>query len=100
LRSRRRSFSSGARISLVFLWRAPGRASANWRCERRSCDARPAYPVVVGGKLHLALIGGSLGLFLEVWGQGALLRLVPADLPRIENFSIDWQVFAFAASSL
>ncbi|PYI90199.1 MAG: hypothetical protein DME97_18090 [Verrucomicrobia bacterium] len=44
----------------------------------------------------VALIGGSLGLFLEVWGQGALLRLVPTDLPRIENFSIDWQVFAFA----
>jgi predicted permease len=47
--------------------------------------------------LILALIGGSLGLVLEIWGQGALLRLVPTDLPRIDNFSIDWQVFAFTS---
>jgi predicted permease len=45
----------------------------------------------------LAVIGGSLGLFLEILGQGALLRHVPVDLPRIENFSIDWKVFAFAS---
>jgi predicted permease len=45
----------------------------------------------------LAVIGGSLGLALEMWGQSALLRLVPADLPRIENFSVDWKVFGFAS---
>ncbi|HEX8077339.1 MAG TPA: ABC transporter permease, partial [Chthoniobacterales bacterium] len=45
----------------------------------------------------VALIGGSLGLVLEVWGQRGLLRLVPTDLPRIESFSIDWQLFAFTS---
>jgi predicted permease len=45
----------------------------------------------------LALIGGSLSLLLEIWGQGVLLRLVPADLPRIESFSVDGKVFVFAA---
>jgi putative ABC transport system permease protein len=44
----------------------------------------------------LALVGGSLGMLLEVWGQRALLRLVPTDLPRIESFSIDWTVLLFA----
>jgi predicted permease len=43
----------------------------------------------------LATIGGTLGLLFEFWGQSALLRLVPTDLPRIETFSIDWTVFAF-----
>jgi predicted permease len=44
----------------------------------------------------LAMAGGSLGMLLEVWGQRALLHLVPADLPRIESFSIDWTVLLFA----
>ena len=46
----------------------------------------------------LALVGGSLGILLEVWGQRALLRLVPTDLPRIESFSIDWTVLLFACA--
>jgi len=46
----------------------------------------------------LAVIGGSLGVILEVWGRGALLRLVPSELLRIESFSIDWKVFLFASA--
>lgn len=46
----------------------------------------------------LALVGGSLGMLLEAWSQRALLRLVPTDLPRIENFSIDWTVLLFAGA--
>jgi predicted permease len=46
----------------------------------------------------LALVGGSLGMLLEVWGQRALLRLVPTDLPRIESFSMDWTVLLFACA--
>src|SRR5262249_23662000 len=43
----------------------------------------------------LAIIGGTLGLLFEFWGQSALLRLLPTHLPRIETFSIDWTVYAF-----
>jgi putative ABC transport system permease protein len=46
----------------------------------------------------LALVGGSLGMLLEVWGQRALLRLVPTDLPRLESFSMDWTVLLFACA--
>ena len=46
----------------------------------------------------LALVGGSLGLILEISGQGALLRLVPTDLPRIDSFAVDWRVFVFASA--
>jgi putative ABC transport system permease protein len=45
----------------------------------------------------VACVGGLLGVMAEIGGQGALLRLVPSDLPRIQTFSIDWTVFAFAA---
>jgi putative ABC transport system permease protein len=44
----------------------------------------------------VALIGGALGLLIDISGNGAPLRLVPTDLPRIESFSIDWTVFVFA----
>jgi predicted permease len=46
----------------------------------------------------LAVIGGSLGLFIDLMAQGALLRLVPTDLPRIETFAVDWKVFVFASA--
>jgi predicted permease len=46
----------------------------------------------------LALVGGSLGVLVELWSQRALLRLVPTDLPRIESFSIDWTVLLFAGA--
>ena len=46
----------------------------------------------------LAAIGGSLGLVLEISGQGALLSLVPTDLPRIDSFAVDWKVFVFASA--
>jgi putative ABC transport system permease protein len=47
----------------------------------------------------VGVIGGSLGLIVEMLGQGGLLRLVPTDLPRIESFAVDWKVFAFAAAA-
>jgi putative ABC transport system permease protein len=46
----------------------------------------------------LALMGGSLGMLLELWGQKTLLRLIPPDLPRIESFSGDWTVVLFASA--
>ena len=45
----------------------------------------------------IAFIGGTFSVLIELWGQRALLRLVPTDLPRIETFSIDWKVFVFAS---
>jgi predicted permease len=46
----------------------------------------------------LAVTGGSLGLIFELWGQSALLRLVRADLPRIDSFAVGWKVFLFASA--
>jgi putative ABC transport system permease protein len=43
----------------------------------------------------LSLIGGAVGLGLAVWGVDALLALSPADLPRIDEVTIDVRVLAF-----
>jgi len=40
--------------------------------------------------LLLALLGGALGLALAWAGLGMLLRLAPADFPRMEEVGVDW----------
>lgn len=45
--------------------------------------------------LLLALGGGLLGMLLALWGTEALLKLVPAGLPRIAETTLDWRVLGF-----
>jgi predicted permease len=46
--------------------------------------------------LLLALIGGIAGLTTAVITLKAVLRFVPANLPRLAEVNIDWQVLGFA----
>jgi putative ABC transport system permease protein len=46
--------------------------------------------------LLLAALGGGLGLLLAVWGVDALLRISPADIPRLAETSLDLRVTGFA----
>jgi putative ABC transport system permease protein len=46
----------------------------------------------------LALIGGTGGLLIALWGVDLVVRLSPRDVPRIETVAVDWAVFAFAAA--
>jgi putative ABC transport system permease protein len=43
----------------------------------------------------LSLIGGGLGLMIALWSIDLLLSLKPANLPRINDVSIDWRVLYF-----
>ncbi len=45
--------------------------------------------------LLLALIGGTAGLILSVWGLELLISLAPADIPRLAEVAIDRRVLAF-----
>jgi putative ABC transport system permease protein len=49
--------------------------------------------------LTLSTIGGIAGLALARVGINWLIAFQPENLPRIESISIDWAVFAFAAST-
>lgn len=44
-----------------------------------------------------ALAGGLVGLIVMWWTLTALIALAPADLPRINEVSIDWRVLVAAA---
>ena len=43
----------------------------------------------------LALLGSAVGLALTLWSVPALVRHLPADLPRISDISVDGRVLAF-----
>ncbi len=45
--------------------------------------------------LLLSLIGGLLGLLLAVWGNTLLVSLIPADVPRIHEVSVDSRILVF-----
>ncbi|MGH9798646.1 MAG: ABC transporter permease, partial [Candidatus Polarisedimenticolia bacterium] len=44
----------------------------------------------------LAIGGGALGLLLAAWGVDALKTLAPADLPRLEEVTLDGAILGFA----
>ena len=46
--------------------------------------------------LTLALMGGSAGLLLAVWGVRVLLAISPAAIPRVETVGVDPHVLLFA----
>ncbi len=48
--------------------------------------------------LLLALLGGTGGVLIALWGVDLVVRLSPEDVPRIETVAVDWTVFAFAAA--
>lgn len=45
--------------------------------------------------LVLSLSGGTLGLILAWWGTEVLVKLIPEDLPRLSEISLDPWVFGF-----
>ncbi len=45
--------------------------------------------------LLLSLAGGALGFLLAVWGSSLLVSLIPEDVPRIHEVSVDGRILAF-----
>ncbi|MEP6708409.1 MAG: ABC transporter permease, partial [Pyrinomonadaceae bacterium] len=47
----------------------------------------------------LALAGGTLGLFLALWGVALMTKLLPHDFPRLAEIGIDWRVLGFTLAA-
>jgi putative ABC transport system permease protein len=45
--------------------------------------------------LLLSLVGGAVGLLLAVWGNLLLVSLIPRDVPRINDVSVDARILLF-----
>ncbi len=46
----------------------------------------------------ISLFGGALGVLVALWGLETLVAVVPAELPRAGQISLDGRVLAFAAA--
>ena len=64
---------------------------------RTALGANPARLVrqLLTESVVLALAGGVLGLALAAWSLVVLEKFSPANLPRLDEISIDWRVLAF-----
>jgi len=60
--------------------------------------ARVVQQLLTEGLL-LGAVGGSLGVALARAGTGTLIRLLPADYPRVEEIGVDGRALAFAAAA-
>jgi putative ABC transport system permease protein len=47
----------------------------------------------------LAAIGGAGGLLLAVWALPLLLSIAPPGIPRLNEITVDWTTYAFAAAA-
>lgn len=47
--------------------------------------------------LLLATFGGGIGLLFGYWGLNTLLKFIPPNMPRLQNISLDTNVFLFTA---
>ncbi len=64
---------------------------------RSSLGADPARIVqqMLTESVLLALIGGALGLALAWWSTTEIVKFAPANIPRLEEISLDWRVLLF-----
>jgi len=47
--------------------------------------------------LLVSALGGGLGLLFGFWGLDVLLKLIPPNVPRLQNIALDTNVFLFTA---
>jgi len=87
-----------ANVANLLLARTPGRArelavktalgAGRWRIVRQ----------LIAENLVLAAAGGVLGVALARGGLNLLLHRAPANLPRVDEISLDWRALAFTTA--
>lgn len=58
-------------------------------------SARRITSQLLNENLLLFIVGGILGALCAMWSQGTLVRLLPSNLPRINDIRLDTNVLAF-----
>jgi putative ABC transport system permease protein len=85
-----------ANVSNLLLVKASGRAREMAVRMAMGATRRRLVRQLISESVILGLAGGALGVALAYAGLPALLSLIPVDLPRWMDFSVDGHVLAFA----
>jgi len=84
-----------ANIANLLLTRAAARQrEMNLRVALGASQGRLARQLFTESMV-LAAAGGALGVAMAIMGVPALVRRLPADLPRAAEIAVDWRVLAF-----
>jgi predicted permease len=88
-----------ANVANLLLMRAEGRGQELAVRTALGAGSRHLARLLMVESLTLGLLGGLLGLGLAYGGLRMLLYLAPANLPRLNEITIDTAVLGFAASA-
>ena len=85
-----------ANITIMFLARGAQRTPEIAVRSSVGADRHRLMRQLLTESLIQSLFGGIAGIALAIWGVGALVAILPSNVPRVSGIGIDTQVLGFA----